>query len=83
MAGEPALGRGGGSSGEKGSGKNPESLSRRSLRQSEGEQAQGEHHHNEQAHGNIIIIAYMRKSGDTRDYVPANFFGFSAKSRDF
>ena len=21
----------------------------------------------------------MRKSGDTRDYVPANFFGFSAK----
>ena len=22
---------------------------------------------------------YMKKSGDTRDYVPANFFGFSAK----
>ena len=61
MVGEPSLGRGGGSSGEKGSGKNPESLSRSSLRQSEGEQAQGEHHHNEQAHGNIIIIVNKLK----------------------
>ena len=42
IPGEPALGRGGGRSGEKRSGKNPESLSGRPLCQSEGEQAQGE-----------------------------------------